>query len=76
MDKINTCEKCGEEFIHFHACKHSVNTPVSSNEGLLPNKKIKEKKPEVELVCDYKTCNEPVWLYGLCKHHLACEWGS
>ena len=28
MDKENTCEKCGEKFIHFHTCNHIANTPV------------------------------------------------
>lgn len=33
-------------------------------------------KPDVsgELVCSYKTCNEKVWLYGLCTNHLLAEW--
>jgi len=27
-----------------------------------------------QLVCSWKTCNEPVWLYGCCVNHLLVEW--
>lgn len=41
----------------FIKSKFQVSTPGADNKEVA--------------VCCYKTCNEPVWLNGLCRHHLS-----